>query len=77
MQTIHFTFHADKPVGFPLYLRIPGWCDAASSFHQRQKIEGRGRSRKIYPPGTQLEQRRFDRPEFADEDFRPNLDGES
>jgi hypothetical protein len=25
-DTIHFQFSADKPVTFPLYLRVPGWC---------------------------------------------------
>lgn len=29
-EKIHFTFHADKAVAFPLYLRIPGWCQSAA-----------------------------------------------
>lgn len=29
-EAIRFTFHADKSVTFPLYLRIPGWCDSAT-----------------------------------------------
>jgi hypothetical protein len=28
-ETIRFTLHADKAVAFPLYLRIPGWCQSA------------------------------------------------
>lgn len=27
---IKFTFHAAQPVSFPLYLRVPGWCDVAT-----------------------------------------------
>jgi hypothetical protein len=28
-DTIDFTFHAGKPATFPLYLRVPGWCQSA------------------------------------------------
>lgn len=38
-ETIHFTFHADQPVAFPLYLRIPGWCDTASVLVNGQKLQ--------------------------------------
>ncbi|MGA2247565.1 MAG: beta-L-arabinofuranosidase domain-containing protein [Verrucomicrobiota bacterium] len=29
-DTIVFAFHAAKPVTFPLYLRVPGWCPSAA-----------------------------------------------
>jgi hypothetical protein len=29
-ETIRFTLHADKAAAFPLYLRIPGWCQSAT-----------------------------------------------
>jgi len=29
-ERIHFTLRADKPVTFPLYLRIPAWCKSAA-----------------------------------------------
>lgn len=28
-SVVNFTIHADQQVEFPLYLRIPGWCDSA------------------------------------------------
>jgi hypothetical protein len=28
-ETIQFKLHVDEPVAFPLYLRIPGWCQSA------------------------------------------------
>jgi hypothetical protein len=29
-ETLRFTVHAARPVSFPLYLRIPGWCQGAA-----------------------------------------------
>ncbi len=29
-EKIQFTLHADKPAKFPLYLRIPAWCQSAA-----------------------------------------------
>lgn len=29
-EAIAFTFHAGRKVAFPLYLRIPGWCESAT-----------------------------------------------
>lgn len=29
-EQLHFTIHAGRPVNFPLYLRIPGWCQSAA-----------------------------------------------
>jgi hypothetical protein len=36
-DTIRFRFSAEKPANFPLYLRVPGWCEAPEVF-----INGRG-----------------------------------
>jgi hypothetical protein len=36
-EQLRFTIHAGRPVNFPLYLRIPGWCrDAAISINGGQ-----------------------------------------
>jgi hypothetical protein len=37
-ETIRFTLHADKSVTFPLYLRIPGWCESAGVSLNGQKL---------------------------------------
>jgi len=33
-EQIHFKIDADRPVTFPLSLRIPAWCEAPSCRHQ-------------------------------------------
>ena len=43
-EAINFTFHADKPVAFPLYLRVPRWCQAAAV-----SINGKSLSVKAEP----------------------------
>ena len=37
-STIHFTLHTERPVAFPLYLRIPGWAKAATVFVNGRKL---------------------------------------
>ncbi|MHC4103462.1 MAG: beta-L-arabinofuranosidase domain-containing protein [Planctomycetota bacterium] len=37
-ETLSFTITADKPVSFPLYLRIPAWCDGASLIVAGQEL---------------------------------------
>ncbi|MBD3174939.1 MAG: transcriptional initiation protein Tat [Armatimonadia bacterium] len=41
-STIRFQVEADRPVEFPLYLRIPQWCEGAS-------VEVNGQNQKIRP----------------------------
>jgi len=37
-EAIHFTLHTEKPVTFPLYLRVPSWCKSASVSVNGQKL---------------------------------------
>jgi len=37
-EKIQFTFHAEKTVTFPLYLRIPGWCETATVSVNGEKL---------------------------------------
>jgi len=43
-ESVHLGIAASKPVAFPLYLRIPGWCTAASV-----KVNGKAVRVKIGP----------------------------
>lgn len=43
-EEIRFGIHAENPVTFPLYLRIPGWCRAATIFIN-------GKSADVTPAG--------------------------
>ena len=36
-DTISFKFSADKVVAFPLYLRLPAWCQTPTGFNQRHE----------------------------------------
>jgi hypothetical protein len=35
---LEFTVHSPKPVSFPLYLRVPGWCASPSVFVEGRKV---------------------------------------
>jgi len=43
-DTIRFTFRSEEPATFPLYLRIPAWCDGA-------RVEVNGRDAEVTPVG--------------------------
>ncbi|NMC39088.1 MAG: hypothetical protein GYA41_12260 [Bacteroidales bacterium] len=42
--SIRFTIHSNKPVRFPLYLRIPGWTEIVRIKYKDQTINSRGGS---------------------------------
>ncbi len=44
---IRFTLHTDKAVTFPLYLRIPGWCQGAAVSVNGEKLSVTPGSRQI------------------------------
>jgi len=41
---IKFTINTDKPVRFPVYLRIPGWADSVKIFYKKSSAFGRSGS---------------------------------
>ena len=52
-EKILFTLHADKPVTFPLYLRIPAWCKAAQISINGKAVDIGGSGTGILPVSSE------------------------
>ena len=59
-EEIEFTIHCDKPVSFPLSLRIPGWCSAPRFFLNERSLpqpsieKGFARLGRKFHPGDKI-----------------------
>lgn len=59
-EEIHFTLHSDKPVSFPLSLRVPRWCRSADLFLNEKPLpmpvmdNGFVRLNRRFSPGDKI-----------------------
>src|SRR5205085_7400580 len=59
-EEIHFTIHTEKPVSFPLSLRIPGWCSTPQIFLNEKALplppigNGFARLNRTFHPGDKI-----------------------
>ena len=46
-ETVRFTVSLDEPAEFPLYFRVPGWCDQATLSVNGKQIDDRARAGQL------------------------------
>ena len=72
-DTVTLKISAAQPVKFPLYLRIPRWCDGRLGEDQRQGGPVRRQAAQLCGAGARVEGRRHGEPAAADGGARPEV----